>query len=334
MESHNRLVIDKVKISCDKLETITDGDSVEGVSPGQTCYLTVKVENTFSNDVKIEDITIEADSENSDVDGDDADISSLDAGDSEEKTLELKVDEDADEGDAEITITVEGKDENGAQHSDELKFKLEIERLKHDLPISKITVSPTEARRCEVSRVDVSVYVENDGKNDEDKVAVELSVPALSFVKKISDLSIDEGEEQKVTFSIPVSSTTAFGSFKATAKSFYDNVAESQSKTADVKILKCEDDEPEVVPSVPVVTPPPFVPQDSIVIVPQEEPKESSGLFGSAVLTGVLVLANLIALSVLGVMAYGYFRKPKDPMEEQFSDEKSFEEVSQPRDYY
>ncbi len=333
MEAHNRLVIEKVKITCDKLETVTDGSSIDGVSPGQTCYLTVKVENTFTTDVKIEDITIEADSENSDVDGDDADISSLDAGDSEEKTLELKVDEDADEGDAEITITVEGKDENGAQHSDVLKFTLEIERLKHDLPISKITVSPSEARRCEVSRIDVLVYVENDGKNDEDKVAVELSVPALSFTKKISDLSIDEGEEGKVTFSIPVSSTTAFGSFKATAKSFYDNVAQSQSKTADIKIMKCEDDEPEVV-SGPVVTPPPFVPQDSIVIVPQEEPKENSGLFGSAVLTGVLVLANLIALSVLGVMAYGYFRKPKDPLTEQFNDEKSFEEVSQPKDYY
>ena len=41
-------------------------------------------------------------------------------------------------------------------------------------------------------------------------------------------------------------------------------------------------------------------------------------------------MANLLALTVLGVMAYGLFKK-KDPAEELFEDDKPVEE---PKEYY
>ncbi len=345
METRERLIIDKVKINCDSLETVTEGSTIDNVAPGQTCQLTVKVKNTFSDGTEIEDIEIEAKPDNGDVDGDNADITSLDDGDSQEKTLELKVDADADDRKVNVKITVEGKDENGAQHKDELNFKLEIERLKHDLPITKMVISPTQAKPCETSRIEVNVYVENKGQRDEDEVAVELSVPGLSFSKKITDVSIDQDEEEKITFSIPITSTSPAGSFKATAKSFFDNVGQSQSKTADVVIVKCTNDVVTVPPaqnnqnfqtspvSNPVVTPPPFV-NDIVVVPPAGSNTQTQGtsFFDSALFTGVLVMANLLALTVLGVMAYGYFRKPKDPMAEQFEDDKQLDVG--PKDYY
>jgi uncharacterized membrane protein len=343
METKDKLEIDRVKISCDKLETVNEGSTIDNVKPGQTCQLTVKVKNNFDDNTEIEDIEVEAESDSSDVDGETDDISSLDAGDSQEVTLELQIDEDADDGKVNVKITVKGVDENGAKHSDELSFKLDIERLKHDLPITKIVVSPSQADLCEDTRVDVTVYVENKGQRDEDEVAVELSVPGLGFVKKISDVSIDQDEEESVTFTIPLKSNSPFGSFQATAKSFFDNVGESHSKTANVVVAKCSDDVVVVPPqnnqnfqsspvSEPVVVPPPRV--DDIVVVPPPRPEnESTSFFDSALFTGILVMANLLALTVLGVMAYGFFKKPKDPLAEQFEDDKPVQET-QFKDYY
>jgi hypothetical protein len=45
-------------------------------------------------------------------------------------------------------------------------------------------------------------------------------------------------------------------------------------------------------------------------------------------------MANLLALTVLGVMAYGYFKKPKDHMAEQFEDDKPVGESLNSKDYY
>ncbi len=345
MESKDRLIIDRVKISCDTLESVNEGSTIDNVAPGQTCQLTIRIKNAFNDNTQIEDVEVEAEPEGSDVDGETDDISNIDAGDTEEVTLELQVDEDADDGKVDIKITANGRDENGAEHSDEFNFILDIERLKHDLPITKITVNPSQAKPCETSRIDVTVYVENKGQRDEDQVAVELSVPGLSFVKKISDLSIDQDEEEKVTFSVPISSNSPSGSFKATAKSFFENAGESQSKTVDVVIVKCQDDDVVVVPpaqsnqnfqsspvSDPVVVPPPRV--DDIVFVPPSNSQNGTSFFDSALFTGILVMANLLALTVLGVMSYGYFKKPKDPMAEQFEDDKPVEESLNSKDYY
>ncbi len=328
METGNALVIDRVKITCDTLDTVKEGDTVDNVAPGQTCYLTVKVKNEGSKDM--EDIEIEVESDSSDVDGDQVDISSLDAGDSEEKVLELKIEEEAENSKADVTITAKGKDENGASYTVDFSFKLSIERLKHDLPISKITVTPSRVDNCRDTRVDVAVYVENKGRNDEEEAAVELSVPGLNFVKKIDELSIEQDEEAKVTFSVPVSEGQSIGSFQATAKSFFDNVAPSQSKTASIVITRCDEVVGDTVPD-PVVQPPR---QDEIVVIPPAgQEQTTSGLSGAAILTGILVLGNLIALTVLGVMGYGYFKKPKDPMAEQFEDDKSMTQFKG-KDYY
>lgn len=325
MEVANALIIDKVKITCNTLESVREGETIDKITPGQTCYLTVRVKNDGSKDM--EDIEIEADSDNSDVDGDSVDISSLDRGDSHEKVLELKIDDEADNGNVIITITANGKDIDGASVSDEFKFTMKIEHLKHDLPVSKITVNPSKVDNCDATRVDVVVYVENKGRNDEDEVAVELSVPGLNFIKKISDISIDQDDEQKVTFSVPIAKNALIGSFLATAKSFYDTTAPNQQKTANIVVTKC--DEAVEQPPAPVVPPK----QDDVVIITPEQPKEESGWTGGAILTAALVLANLVGLTVLGIMGYGYFRKPKDPMSEQFEDDKSAADFKA-KDYY
>ncbi len=83
-----------------------------------------------------------------------------------------------------------------------------------------------------------------------------------------------------------------------------------------------------------VVTPPPHV--DDIVIVPplRSEATPKQDWFDSGWFTGALVLANLTALIILGIMGYTFYHKKPDEFEEQHVDDKNFEEVTTPREYY
>lgn len=329
METGVSLVIDKVKIVCDKSETVKEGSNIE-VVPDTVCYLTVKVENDGTLD--FEDVELEVASDSSDIDGDSAAISSLDAGDDEEKTLEIEIDQDADDGKVKMILKVEVEDENGGKHFAQMSFNIEVERPKHELKVTKVTVSPSEAKLCEFSRIDVTVYVENSGQKDEDEVAVELSVPGLNFVKKLSDLSIDESEEERFTFSIPLNENSPAGTFAATAQAFYDNSAKSGSKTANVVVTKCAEVVSQPQGGSSKFTQPVVVPPPKVEVIQQPESSDNKSLLNGSVMTAVLVLANLVALTVLGVMAYGFFRKKEPEFGSQFVDDKS-EEFEQ-KDYY
>jgi len=343
MQAENNLEIERVRINCNDLQTVQDGDTVDDVSPGDRCTLTVKVKN--HGDIDIRNVDIDVDTSNNDIDGDRTDISTLYSKDREERDLELRVDDDADARRITIDVKVDGIDEDGAKHSDEMQFTIKIERLSHDLQISRIIVTPEEAERCEVSRVDVRVYVENKGERDEDKVAIELRVPSLNFDKKIKDINIDKDEEEYVTFSVPVDSSTPFGSFTATAKSFFENYGESDRRSETIVILKCTDSDTHNFESTTnrqndnsgtqlsetttnqVVAPPPAVPQDQLIIIPPAQQNTTSTFWSGVLFTALLVIFNLAALSILGVMGYGYSKKKSVPKAQETPKESEATEV-------
>lgn len=308
MQAGDVLRFDRVKIQCDKLETISYGDTVE-LAPGKTCTVIVRIENA-ANDLDLEDVILDMEADDSDIEGDSVRISSLDSGDKEEKELVLEIDKGIDEGKFKVTIEAQGEDERGRAHKKTFTFTIEIEKPKHNLAITRILVSPEEANRCFDDRVTVTVYVENEGARDEDQASVELEVPALKFSQKLRDLEIEEGEEQRFTFSIPISKSTSFGSFIATAKAFYDNTAQTSAQTATVKVVKCAD-ENVVVVEPPKQAAPPQPVNDIVVVEPLQEENDLTGVYAV-----ILTVLNIVAVSVLGVMAYnmtiGKRKKPED----------------------
>lgn len=313
METGEVLVIDRVKIECDSLESVDEGEDIEAL-PGQECFVTVRVENVH-DEIDLEDVEIEIESDSADVDGDEAEISSIDADDREEEQLTLSIDEDAYDGKVDITIIAKGEDDDGNEYRDEFEFSLEIERAKNELTIARMTTNPSRANRCFDTRVDVRVYVENTGTRDQEHMAVELSVPALNFKKKLRDLELDEGDEDRVTFSVPIDEKTAFGSFIATAKVFYENVVQIDSKSTNIEVMKCDDEDASdsseagsTAVTEPVVVSPPKVPESQLIVRDNEKKSSSSS---SAFYTGLLVVLNLIALTVLGVMTAGFIKKYK-----------------------
>lgn len=312
-KSPNYLLIDRVKIMCDgKSETIEDGDAVE-MNPGEECEVIIRVENNHP-DENMEDVEVEVDPQDSDIDGGSDTISRISDGDEEEVIIPLKVEEDADTGKVTVVISVEGEDESNKRHADEMEFIVEVERKKHDLKVQKVIV-PSTVDACLQSEVDVIISVENAGERDEDEIAVELSIPGLKFVKKISDIEIDEEDEERVTFTVPVSKFSK-GAYKGTVTTFYDSVAVSGSKEVTINVQGCVSDEEDGIGksfnSIPLTELPPIVPNESSKDI---EPAQTSSLAISSVLyTLVLLAANVAALTILGVMGYGLFKKKDDEM--------------------
>jgi len=332
MEVAEVLSIDRVKINCDHLESVDENEKIE-VRPGDSCVVTVRVEN-LHNEIDLEDVRVEVDPENSDADGESERISRLRADDREEVELDVLIDDDAEDEDIDVTIRVTAQDEDNNDYEEEFEFTLEVERLEHELEITRILANPDEARRCIDSSIEVSVYVENIGSRDEDEAAVEVSIPSLGFIKKETGVRIDEGEERRVRFTVPITSSSPFGSFSTTVKAFYENVGLSDQRSTTVKVLKCgseSDDAAVTVNARSPSAPEPARRAEPIVILPDDDKKErqesrvtintpesedvASGQ--NTVLTGVLIVLNIIALAVLGVMSAAYVKKRKDAQEKE-----------------
>jgi hypothetical protein len=311
----NYLVIDRVRMTCDgKTTTITD-ESTKDLNPGQTCELTIRVKNNHPT-YDMEDVEVEVEPKNSDVDGGSDSISKISDGSSKEVTIPLKVEKDASARNVEVQINVDGKDESGKKYADRLEFNVKIVKKSHDMKISKILASPSNLNACTNTRVDVTVAVENAGDRDERKVAVELNVPGLNFIKKLSDIEVDEGDEERVTFTVPLS-RLAKGAYKGTAKVFYDNIVVSEQKEVTINVVGCEDKEKgQSTVTTPLTELPPIVPESNVGEV---EPVKRSAL-ATALYTIVLVGANVAALTVLGVMGYGLFKKKDETVEQDGSD--------------
>lgn len=312
--SQNYLVIDRVKITCNgKTTTINDESSVE-MNPGQSCDLTIRVKNNHP-DKNMEDVEVEVEPDSSDVDGGSDSISSISDGDAEEVTIPLEVASDADTDDVEIKITVDGEDESGKRYVDTLEFNVEVVKKAHDVKISKLLVSPSNLNACAHTRVDVTVAVENAGDRDETRVAVDINVPGLNFIKKLSDIEVDEGDEERVTFTIPLSKL-AKGAYKGTVKVFYDNIVVSEQKEITINVQGCEsedDDSGQTSTTVPLTELPPIVPEVNANAL---DGTASSSTVSKVLYTIVLVGANVAALTILGVMGYGLFKKKDEEFEE------------------
>lgn len=317
------LKIDKVRLVCDKTKTVSDGSSIE-VNAGQKCTLTVKIENIGDKD--LEDIEIDVDADG-DIDADSAEIKSLDEDDEKEVTISFEIDKDA-EGDNDVTVTAEGEDEDGDSHKDSMSFTIEIDKPKHALEIDRFTISPSTVSSCNAGTVEVRVSVDNLGREDEDDASVELSVAGLGFTKK-EDVEVQEGDSEIVTFIVPIAKGKS-GSFTATARVFYDNT-EADSDTQTFTVEKCV----EAVTPVPQVKPEPprsALPQNDIIVVP---PKVEASFYDSTAFTVLLFVGNIVVLSVIGILVYNmFFRKKPDDLSEQFTDDKSYEELINPKDYY
>ncbi len=268
MQRENKLKIKSVVFIIndgESKEKVDDGDRIDNIKPGDNIKIEIEVESKYKDSDKegidIEDVEIDISSDDDDVfdlDEDD-EISGLSPDDKETVTFNQKVESDAEDGTAVLTLTVSGNDENDALHGEKWTLRFEVERETHDIRIDEISLSPSSVLcPTDASSVNARVEISNVGKSDEDDVQVRLSSTGLGFDQRGENIDIlDEDDDNTVSFSMPIPSNLAAGTYPIKAQTYYDKTKLDNEKTVDLVVSECpvkktEEKKEEVV----VVTPP------------------------------------------------------------------------------
>jgi uncharacterized membrane protein len=330
--ANTQLNLDKVKAKVDgKSKSVDSGDTIKDVLPGDKVVFTGDIENLFSDDedIEIEDVEIEIIIESIDDEGDDdledsEDVGDIEADDEESFSIEFNVPEDVEEGDYDVIITIEAEDENGAKHSVEWELTLQIEKDKHDVQITKASVSPSKVSCSRNIKVDVEL--KNQGRSDEDEIVLLIESADLEIENE--DTSIEEIEEGTgddtefdKTYTFRVGDDVKAGTYSIDVTAYYDSDTESDSTSIDVTVEKCSaaaaEDEEDEEETVVVVSPPTTVVGNDDVEDPEiltESVTETTeiSLFQSGtyltLLIGGIGVAGIVVI-VLVVMLFSMKRK-------------------------
>jgi uncharacterized membrane protein len=250
MRAVNQIEIKKVTITCgDTSDRMKDGDSVEGLSPDTACSVTIEVKNNFDDndqddqligDIDFDPIYIEVESTDSDFDLDeDDDIGSLAGDDTDSITFDFNIEDDTDEGKYPVVVRAYGTDDNGAFHGDLLTFKLEVERLKHDLQIKGASVKPSQIDSCKSVKVTADATVINLGRNDDDDIVVKAVIADLDLEKSKTGLELDQDDSEPVSFTFDIPAGTKPGVYSIELSTYFDIAGFSNSKRLDFVVNEC-----------------------------------------------------------------------------------------------
>lgn len=236
MQRKNRLLVDAVKWKVrGKSQTADeDNDKVENSKPGDVVRIEFDIENDYNenDNVDIEDVEFRIESKDSELDLDeDEDLDDISANDKESGTFEFEIDEDTNDGNYDVLITLTGRDEHGAKHGEKALIRFEVERESHEVAIKSVTLSP-EKVGCEATNAKLVVSYSNIGKADEDQVAIEIDAPTLKFNQRITDIELNEDDGDTNAFNIPIPAGLAAGTYNVEVKTFYD-----QNKLTDNNVV-------------------------------------------------------------------------------------------------
>jgi len=237
----NKLAVKDVKIYVDddKNSADEDGGKIKDVLPGSILDIQVKVENLFTEDedVEIRNIQVKAIIEEID-DGDDeedeADDFDLDPEDEDTADLRLKVPYDVKDKNFDMTLTVEGTDENGAKHKVKILYDVNIEKEDEEVTIKRIELDPefVECRRT----AELYLKLINTGQDDLD-CSVEIRNTDLNL-QEIKKFGLDEEDTKELSFDI-----NTFGAKNGVypITIIFDFDYDTITETVDLEVFNCEE---------------------------------------------------------------------------------------------
>jgi len=326
MEAENFLEIDEVMVFINGEEKHTfssDDKKIDDVVPGDVIEFRVIADNKYDDsdpeDIYINSVTLRVLIEESTIDIDDEEDfeDDLDPKSSSEAILEFDVDEDADNGDHEILVFVEGEDDNGAIMGEVWILKLDVTQKSYQERIINIDV-PDELD-CNERLFDMSVEFKNVGSKKDKEVSIKVSSDDFNYNERLYDIELDSGDDNEEIFTIPVPNGISIGANFVEIEVFHQRSKDKygDSRIVQVTVPDCSD-EP--------VTPPPatddeaeedsadeteviFVDNSDVsdtlesdgVIVASDVSTSTESAFGSNALVIVLIVVAILALAAIGV---------------------------------
>ncbi len=216
------------------------------VKPGSDVEFKIEIKNRFTKEenLEIEDIEVQVTIEDID-DGDDLEEESngfdLDWGDDDTVKIEFNIPLEIDEDIFDVIIYIEGEDDNGTTHTIKWILELEVEKDKHDIIIRKLNLNPTSLSCTRAATLDTGII--NLGRNDEDRVTLEISNQELGINFRQEDIELKEGTNENTyekALAIRVRDSQEAGIYPITANVYYDDNILDDSKTIDLNVQDCE----------------------------------------------------------------------------------------------
>jgi hypothetical protein len=220
------------------------GDDIdEKAKPGSVVEIQIKLRNEFSDssDIDIEDVEIrgtlyEIGEDEDDLEDDTATFDIKADSKSDYKTLTFRIPSDAEEGTYDIEIEAEGTDdEYGADHSISVILKLDVEREKHEISISRAVLARSTINCGDYTTLDV--MIRNTGSNNEDETVLTVKNSDLGLMYTSEELDLDkdyddDDNEFSKTFTIDLRNKKLTpGTYPIEVKTFYSEDILSDLKT-------------------------------------------------------------------------------------------------------
>ncbi len=214
----------------------------ELIRPGEDVEFEIELENTFRDDIDIEDIEIIITLYNI-TEGEDVieDVSPFDLNYDKTKTKSIRLDipDDADEILKTVGINIQGVDENGTLHKIDWVVYLNIEDEDHDVRIYNTQLNQTIINCGGTAKL--IVWVANDGEHDEEEVVLELENKELGLHNVYRNIEIDEDEKYAKRIFLNFDNVTKSGKFPIKIKTYYKDTHLDDITTIDLWVNKCKE---------------------------------------------------------------------------------------------
>ncbi|MFC1686752.1 hypothetical protein ACFL0E_00135 [Nanoarchaeota archaeon] len=243
-----------------------NGDDINNVRPGSEVELKFQVENLFDKGYEDGDMEVELtvtlddndfgdeidESEDFDLDSDDKIKAS-----SGEVVVKFDVPNDAEEGEYDLEISLEGQDENGATYTVEWTITLEVDRVKDDVRLETAKLT-SETLSCGDSTY-LKIKLTNFGSNDQEEVALSVFNNDLGIKYNYLDIELDENPDDddnsySKSILIDLDENVKPGNYDLTVRVFIDDDEQVDGELVKLTVTACSTDDEVVVVTVPETT--------------------------------------------------------------------------------
>lgn len=215
------LVDVKVEVDGEEEDDVDkNGGTIDDVKPLSKIEMEIEVKSLFEDDV---DMDVSVDGVLGDVD--DSDNIKLHAGDSKTAILVFKIPSDIEEKDYDLNIDIRGRDENDVEYYENVSFKVNIDKEKHNVMIYKVSLENEHLVCDRITRLNIGIV--NIGSNDED-VALEIMNNELGLLIEDS-FTVDEEEKKEKSYLVNIGDEQKSGNYVLRVIARYEDDVDEES---------------------------------------------------------------------------------------------------------
>lgn len=198
----------------------------------------IEVKNIFEKEIK--NIAITATIKDIDDLKEESDIYKLAPGDSKKVDFDFKLPLKLDDGDYDFKINLRGKDQDNNIHKLDWALTLEVEKDKHNVRITKASVSPSVVSCSKATNAIVEIL--NLGSEEED-VKLEITNRELGIDIKERDIELGTGThddaEYEKTFPLTVQNSIKAGTYPISINAYYNKDKSITAKKVNLVVEDC-----------------------------------------------------------------------------------------------